>query len=42
MNDLQMETEKLRGPWENLPYRKIAHFQISTEFCIGQLKIPNK
>ena len=25
------------GPWENLPYGKIAHFQISAEFCIRQL-----
>ena len=25
------------GPWENLPYGKIAYFQISTELCIRQL-----
>ena len=25
-------------PWENLPYGKIAHFQISAQYCIWQSK----
>ena len=26
------------GPWENLPYEKIANFKITADICLGQLK----